>query len=210
LSSIHERCLFITNSGDTLMRVTAFFLMFAPADAALSVDHWRRVRRGLEGPEIRPRAPWAQRMIQIETSLLYFCTFWGKAHGPAWIDGTALYYVYHLDQFRRFPVPAFLQALFLVKIETWLTLAAEFSLGVLVWFRELRYPILLMGVVLHLSLEYSMNVPLFQWIILATYVNFIDPADLERAIAWTRDRLRRPARASALRKAEKPELAGIR
>lgn len=189
LASIHERNLYIANSGDTLLRASAFFLMFAPAGAALSLDRLRNIWRGKEGLEVRPRAPWAQRMIQIELCLLYFMTFWNKTQGPAWIDGTALYYVYHLDQFRRFPVPGFLQDLFMVRLETWLTLAVEFALGVLVWIKELRYPVLLMGLVLHLSLEYSMNVPMFQWTALALYVTFIDGADLARAWAWIRTRV---------------------
>ena len=77
----------------------------------------------------------------------------------------------------------------MIKLETWLTLVLEFSLGVLIWFKELRYPLLLLGVALHLSLEYAMNIPMFQWIILATYVTFIDPADLARAWRWIRTRL---------------------
>lgn len=136
---------------------------------------------------MRPRAPWAQRMIQIELSLLYFMTFCSKSQGPAWIDGTALYYVYHLDQFHRFPVPGFLESLFLVRLETWFTLAIEFSLGVLIWFKELRYYVLALGALLHLSLEYTMNVPMFQWTALAMYVTFVDGADL--ASAWVRVRL---------------------
>lgn len=186
VASLHQRNLYITNSGDTLLRASAFFLMFAPAGAALSLDRLRNIRRGREDVEIRPRPPWAQRMIQIELALLYFMTFWSKSQGPAWIDGTALYYVYHLDQFRRFPVPGFLQNLFLVRLETWFTLAVEFSLGVLVWFKELRYYVLALGALLHLSLEYSMNVPMFQWTALAMYVTFVDGADLARA--WARIR----------------------
>ena len=123
-------------------------------------------------------------MIQIELALLYLMTFWNKSLGPAWVDGTALYYVYHLDQFRRFPIPAFFQDLFLVRLETWFTLAAEFSLGVLVWFKELRYYVLGLGVLLHLGLEYSMNVPMFQWTTLALYATFLDGADLARF--WAR------------------------
>jgi len=192
VESIQQRNLFITNGGDTLLRVVSFFLMFAPAGAALSIDRLRNIWRGVEGVEIRPRAPWGQRMIQIELCLLYLMTFWNKSQGPAWIDGTALYYVYHLDQFHRFPVPGFMQDLFMVRLETWLTLTAEFSLGVLVWFKELRYPILAAGVLLHLSLEYSMNVPMFQWTALAVYVTFIDGADL--AAVWSRVRTRVAAR----------------
>ena len=70
------------------------------------------------------------------------------------------------NNFERFPVPSFMQDPAIVKLETWFTLAIEFALGVLIWFKELRYPLLAAGVVLHLSLEYTMNVPLFQWIIL--------------------------------------------
>jgi len=192
VASLHQRNLFITNSGDTLTRVSLFFLMFAPAGAALSVDRLVRIWRGKERAEVRPQAPWAQRMIQIELALLYLMTFWNKSQGPAWVDGTALYYVYHLDQFRRFPLPGFLLDPLMVKLQTWFTLAVEFALGVLVWFRDLRYYVLGLGVLLHLGLEYSMNVPMFQWTALAFYVTFVDEADLARV--WERVRGRLPGR----------------
>ena len=188
VASMHQRNLFMTNSGDTLLRCSAFFLMFAPAGAALSLDRLRNIWKGREGAEVQPRVPWAQRMIQIELSLLYFMTFWNKSLGPSWIDGTAVYYVNHLDEFRRFPLPSFLNDIALIKLQTWFTLAAEFSLGVLVWIKELRYPILAMGVLLHVTLEYTLNVPMFQWTTLALYVTFLQSGDLEKAWAWFRDR----------------------
>ncbi len=186
VASVQQRNLFITNSGDTLLRVSLFFLMFAPAGAALSLDRLRNIWKGKEGLEIRPRAPWAQRMIQIELSLLYFMTFWNKSLGPAWVDGTALYYVYQLAEFRRLPMPDFLHDLALIKLETWFTLAAEFALGTLVWIKELRYPILLLGLFLHLTLEYSINAPMFQWTTLSLYVTFVDAAVWARAWNWLR------------------------
>jgi len=189
LTSLNERALYAMHSGDTLMRVTGFWLMFAPAGAAFSIDRLLRIWRGKEALEIVPRPPWAQRMIQYQVSIVYLATFWHKSLGPSWIDGTALYYVQHLQQFERFPLPSFLQDMAFVKLQTWLTLAVEFALGVLIWFKELRYPLLAVGVLLHLSLEYSMNVPLFQWIIISTYVTFVDPADLARAWNWIRARL---------------------
>jgi len=199
LASIHQRNLLITNSGDTILRATGFFLMFAPAGAAYSIDRWSRRKRGKEGAEIAPRSPWAQRMIQIEVALLYLMTFWNKSLGPGWIDGTALHYVNHLDQFKRFPIPAFFYDPLMVAVETWLTLAVELALGVLVWVKELRYKVLLAGVILHLSLEYTMNVPLFQWIMLSSFVTFVYPADFIRAVDWlgARIRLQLPARVAA-------------
>jgi len=186
VASLHQRNLYIVHSGDTMLRVTGFFLMFAPAGAALSLDRLRNIWRGREGVTPVLRAPWAQRIIQVEMCLLYFMTFWSKSMGASWVNGTAVYYVERLEQFRRFPMPDFLRSLPMAKLETWFTLAVEFSLGTLVWIKELRYWILLAGLLLHLGLEYSMNVPMFQWIALALYVTFIDAADLARAWSWVR------------------------
>jgi hypothetical protein len=180
VASIQQRNLFILHGGDTFLRVTGFFLMFAPAGAALSLDRFIRVRRGLEGPEIPARAPWAQRMIQFELALLYFVSFWWKLEGNTWLHGTALYYVLHLHSVARFPLPGWIQHPAILKIGSWFTLALEFSMGVLIWFRPFRYPLLLLGLLFHLALEYALNIPMFQWDVLTAYVLFVDPADLGR------------------------------
>ncbi len=184
LISIHQRNLFITNSGDTFLRVTGFFLMFAPAGAALSMDRLIRIWQGKEDAIIQPQSPWAQRMIQIELSLLYFSAFCWKVKGPLWIHGTALYYVYHLDAVQRFQLPAWLLRPTMLKLGTWSALALEFSLGVLIWIKKLRYALLGLGLLFHLFLEYSLNVPLFQWDVLSAYILFVDPADMTRVWNW--------------------------
>jgi hypothetical protein len=188
LVSLHQRNLFILHSGDTLMRVCGFFLMFAPCGAAISVDRLLRIWRGREGAEPRPRAPWAQRLIQLQVAIAYVATFWWKSQGSMWMDGTAVYYSSRLLEFKRFPAPE-ISSLFVAKLMTWSTLAIECALGTLIWIRELRYWILLAGLGLHLSIEYSMNVPLFQWIAVASYVTFIYPADLTRFWSWVRGRV---------------------
>jgi Vitamin K-dependent gamma-carboxylase len=184
LTSIQQRNLYITNSGDTFLRLAGFFLIFAPAGAALSLDRLLRVRLGKETPQVQPRSPWAQRMIQLELSLLYFVAFVWKLKGSPWLQGTALSYIYHLDQLRRLPVPSVLFQPWLLKLGSWSALALEFSLGLLVWVKELRYYILALGVLFHLWLEYSLNIPLFQWTVLSAYVLFIDAEDLRRAGNW--------------------------
>lgn len=186
LTSLHQRNLFITNGGDSLLRVTGFFLIFAPAGAALSIDRLVRVWRGVETVEVRPRAPWAQRMIQIEVAALYLSSFWAKAQGPHWLDGTATYYAFHLEQLRRFPLPSWFLTPAIVRLSTWLTLALEFSLGVLIWFKDLRYWILLSALLLHAFIEYSMNIPLFEWIMCSAFITFVYPEDLTRV--WQRVR----------------------
>jgi hypothetical protein len=184
LASIQQRNLLILHGGDTFLRVAGFFLMFAPAGAALSMDRLIRIWRGKEGVQIQPRRPWAQRMIQFELALLYFAGFCSKIEGGSWVQGTALYYVYHLDELQRFPIPSWFFRPTLLKLGTWCALALEFSMGVLIWIKELRYPLLAIGVLFHLSLEYSLNIPMFQWDVLSAYILFVDGADIERTWNW--------------------------
>ncbi len=180
LASIDQRNLFMNHSGDTFLRVTGFFLMFAPAGAAFSLDRLLRVHKGLDGPEITPVAPWAQRMIQFELMILYLASFWWKMKGANWLNGTALYFVMHLHAVQRFPVPGWFRSLEFSKFATWFVLALEFCLGTLLWVRRFRYPLLLLGLLFHLSIEYAINTPMFQWDVLAAYVLFVDPADIDR------------------------------
>ena len=180
LTSIQQRNLYITHGGDTFLRLAGFFLIFAPAGAALSLDRLIRVRRGKEPAELQFRSPWAQRMIQLQLSLLYLAAFLLKIKGAPWLQGTALFYVYHLDELKRFPLPSWFFHPMMLKIGSWFALALEFSLGVLIWVRELRYVLLTLGLLFHLWLEYSLNIPLFQWDILSAYVLFVDPNDLTR------------------------------
>ncbi len=180
LTSIQQRNLYITHAGDTFLRLAGFFLIFAPTGAAFSVDRLIRIRRGKEPAVIEARRPWAQRMIQIQLSLLYFVTFLMKIKGAPWLQGSALFYVYHLDELKRFPVPDWFFKPTMLKLGSWSALALEFSLGVLIWVRDFRYVLLTMGLLFHLWLEYSLNIPLFQWDILSAYVLFIDPDDMGR------------------------------
>ena len=119
-------------------------------------------------------------MIQMQLSFMYLVAFMVKIKGASWLQGTALFYVYHLDEFRRFPIPAWFFHPIVLKLGSWSALALEFSLGVLIWVKELRYYLLALGLLFHLWLEYSLNIPLFQWDILSAYVLFIDADDLSR------------------------------
>ena len=178
LNSIQQRNLYITHGGDTFLRLAGFFLIFAPAGAAFSVDHLIGVWRGKDASHIQWQSPWAQRLIQIQLSLMYLTAFLLKMKGATWLQGTALFYVYHLDEFRHFPLPSWFLRPTVLKLGDWLTLVLEFSLGVLIWVKEFRYVLLVGGLLFHLWLEYSLNIPMFQWDILSGYILFVDPGDI--------------------------------
>ena len=182
--SIHHRNQLVLHSGDTLLRLISFLLIFSPAGDALSVDRWRRRRAGAAEPAPVLRALWTQRLIQLQVAVLYFATAWWKLSGGAWRDGTAVYYILRLVDFQRFPLPLeslWVDSLAATRLLTWAALAVEFAMALLVWVPAFRYPVLIAGACLHLGLEYTLNIPVFQLLMLACLVLFVPPADVLRA-----------------------------
>jgi hypothetical protein len=180
LTSIQQRNLYITHGGDTFLRLAGFFLIFAPAGAALSLDRLIRLRRGKEPADVPLQSAWAQRLIQVQLSLLYLAAFLYKIKGAPWFQGTALFYIYHLEDLKHFPVPGWFFRPAVLKLSSWAALVLEFSLGTLIWVKRFRYWLLTLGLLFHLWLEYSLNIPLFQWDVLSAYVLFVDPDDIAR------------------------------
>jgi Vitamin K-dependent gamma-carboxylase len=181
LASLQQRNLYVLHGGDTFLRVAGFFLMFSPAGAALSLDRLIRIRRGREPSTVPLRSPWAQRMIQIELSFMYLTTVLWKLQGMSWLRGTALSYVYHLFELQRFPIPDWVLLPGVLRLGTWFALVVELSLGTLIWIKPLRKTMLIIGLLFHLFLEYSLNVPMFQWDILTAYLLFVDADAYTRA-----------------------------
>ena len=137
LMTIERHTPLVGNTGDGLIRVLAFYLMFSPAGEALSVDRWRTDReRFWEFPE---RAPWALRLMQIQLSVVYLSTVWEKLQGETWRNGTAVSYALRALEVQRIPSPAFVvDSLALTQMMTLGTVALELALGILVWNRAAR------------------------------------------------------------------------
>lgn len=188
LVSFHARNHFILNSADVIMRNMLFFLFFTYSGDLYSIDAWIRRARGMvQVPQ--ERAPWALRLIQFQFCVIYIATVMYKMKGVYWAEGTAIYYATRLDEFVRIAVPL-LNYMVVIKVLTWMTLIVEFALGTFVWFKDLRYWILLAGVGLHLGIEVTMNIPLFEWIMIVSMMCMVDPYDLEKVSVWIKQRLR--------------------
>ena len=67
----------------------------------------------------------------------------------------------------------------------------ELALCTLVWIKEFRYPALLLGFLLHLGIECTLIfIPLLQYLMIASYLLFIEPAHLSKAIDYIKSLLR--------------------
>jgi hypothetical protein len=188
LVTFHNRNYLILNSSDVILRNMVFFLFFTPCGELYSVDNWIRRARGLMQTPME-RAPWALRLAQLQFCTVYLATVLYKIKGGYWADGTAIYIATRLDEFVRVPL-AMLNNMMVIKFLTWSTLIVEFALGTLVWVKDVRYWILLAGVGLHIGIEVSMNIPLFEWIMIAGMASMVDSRDIVRVTAWLEEKSR--------------------
>jgi hypothetical protein len=216
--SFEHRNGLVTNAGDGLVRNLAFLCVLAPCGDALSLDRLRHDRAHFW--EFPARAPWALRLIQIQVSVGYLSAFWAKSGDPLWRGGTAVTYSERISDIHRLPIPdAVVDSVLVANLLTYGTLAVELSLGLLIWNRTLRPWILLAGIGLHLSIDFSIMVGFFSLAMITAYLSFVPPGTASRFVLLVRDRWasrarrvggrlgrRPPARPPALRPAERTEL----
>jgi hypothetical protein len=115
-------------------------------------------------------------MIQIQTAAIYLFTAVSKLSGASWWDGTAVYYATRLWDFERFGFDPVFNSLTAMKIVTWTSIVLEIALGTLIWIPFLRIPLILLGITFHLCIEFSMNIPWFEWIMIILLIGMW-PAD---------------------------------
>jgi hypothetical protein len=189
--SFHTRDPAILNAGDLLLRLVCFYLVLSPCGECFSLDRLIRVWLSPDADRQSKRlfAPWVQRLLQLQMAFAYFGASVSKLAGPVWIDGSAVYYVLHQNDLVRYQLPFVSTTPILWRLLTWYTLVAETSMWTLVWVRELRYPVLIAVMILHIGIDYSMVLPVFETLFIATLIIFVYPEDLTKCMDWLKSRL---------------------
>lgn len=177
LLSFHMHCPTNLNSGDLYQRLVLLLLWLSPCGQMYSVDALLRARQGQ--PVGSACAPWAQRLIQMQLCIAYAQTTVCKMIGAHWQDGTAVYYATRFEEFHSVNLPAIFDIPIVTKFLTYATIAVEFSLFTLIWWRKCRLFIIGLGCLFHLGLALSFNLPVFEEMFMATYILFLDPASVE-------------------------------
>lgn len=178
MTSLHQRNIWLLSSSELLMRTITLLLIFSPCGHSLSLDSIL----GRYYPSFRRKGTWpvwSLRLIQIQISVIYLWTFWHKLKGETWIDGSAVYYATRLEYLTNSSLPWLLDSTFVLTLLTWGTLFVEFSLGTLVWIKEFRKPVIILGVFFHLGIEFVMSIPFFELYMITLLVNFFSPEELK-------------------------------
>lgn len=188
--SLHQRCPVNINGGDAFMRLAAVWLVFSSAGRQYSVDNWlekKFAKVAASAPQLC--SAWAQRALQVQLTVIYAHTVYNKLNGELWRKGTAVFYSIRMDDMVKLPMPFLYDNLFLTQLMTYGTLAVEFALCTLVWYRPWRYYVLLAGVGLHFGIDMSINLPMFEWLMITAFVLFVDGSDTERFVDWSRAKI---------------------
>jgi hypothetical protein len=164
----------------------AFLLAFAPCDRSFA---W--LRGGPRGP-----APiWAQRLFQLQVSLVYASSSLSKIADPDWFGGQVLWVraARSLELFHGMGIalPSFVVAAFgskwLLGIVSKLAIGGELFLAIGLWLPRTRVLALWWGVLFHLGIELSAHVELFSYVMWCSYVAYVTPELQERRLLVAQD-----------------------
>jgi hypothetical protein len=159
-------------SGHTVLVAVLFALVWADCGGRPSLDS----RRGKPaGPD--HQAVWPLRLIQIQIALVYASSGLFKLLGYTWRDGSAIHFTTTQNVYARiFDVYTFPASLdWTLTLLTYSTLCWELTFPLLMLNRTTRKLALLMGIGVHLGIWLLMEVGPFSWMMLASYVAFLDP-----------------------------------
>ena len=196
-----------------------FILLFSPADDALSVKALFRMlkerRSALESLLGSARRLTFQRLIQVQVCIVYAYAALHKLN-PGFLSGDILshYFGQQLEsaQIGRI-LGKFLQEESFAQLQDFVahspnlivlvafSLSIELLLPVLLWIPQARPAAILVGTLFHLGIALSMDIHVFSYSIIASYLLFLDPETLPEMV---RTRLVRKTRSSESQRIETP------
>ncbi|MEH0635185.1 HTTM domain-containing protein [Streptomyces bottropensis] len=182
VTSFHARAVFMTDGGDNLILLMAFYLVLTACGRRWSLDARRNrlkaVRAGT-APEPAGR-PFTLQLRDARTALItvvhncgmlliaaQVCFLYGsaglyKVQGPSWSSGTALHYVLNLELFRPWPALSHFvdEHTLAVAVAGYMTVLLQVAFP-FVLFGRLKYPVLAMLLGMHIGIAALMGLPLF-------------------------------------------------
>jgi len=187
LVAVQRRNHLILNSGDIILRDLTLLLTFTPTGAAFSLDRYRRLGRdGLYSAGMV--APWGTRLVQLQVMVVYLFAFWSKG-GDEWREGIAVSTALRLQDLQRVgQFDLLVDNIWMVAVLTWGTLVVELMLGTMLWYKPLRPLLIVLGVLLHFSIDGLMLVGFFGLTMVAGLMTFLDADKIERSMQERRRR----------------------
>jgi hypothetical protein len=175
--------------------LVGFLLAFTPCDRALSLARGREHTL----PRAQRIAPtFARYLLQIQVSLIYLGSTFGKLLDADWRSGLVLFLRFAdapgISAAQGLPLPAWvigiLTSSWFATIAAKAAIASELFIALGIWLPQTRRLSLWLGVIFHVSIEFTSNVELFSWLMVASYLSFVVPEVRERRFEFARGNAR--------------------
>jgi hypothetical protein len=176
LHSVQMRNLEVCDSGDTVLRLLCFFLMFIDSGGRFSLD----VALGRRTPAATvPALPLC--LLRFQIALIYAMAVSWKT-GSSWRDGTAVLRAMQNSDFARPLAEAVAKWPGLCSAATYGTLLLEFCFPLLVLSRRSFHRAIAIGfgLLLHGGIFATMRVGVFSLALPVSYLAFVHPTWLDR------------------------------
>lgn len=103
--------------------------------------------------------------------ILYFFAGFYKLYDNNWLNGDALYYIIQIDAFSRPWATHYLEGnIILLKLFTYGTLIYQLSFPFAIWWKKIKTPFLIVGIIFHLSIAFIAGVFSFGIIMIISYI----------------------------------------
>jgi hypothetical protein len=120
-----------------------------------------------------PLASMACRLIQIQVCIIYGYSGLDKVKGPMWWSGEALWGVVSNVQIARWDFSVLSHFPLALVLATFATMIWEIYFPALVWVRPVRNWVLGFGVLLHVGIAVTVNIPFFGLLMILSYICFL-------------------------------------
>jgi hypothetical protein len=156
-----------------------------------SVDRWLARRRlGRESPGATlsdGRGPiWPQRLAQILIAMIYFGASITKMHTPEFFTGDQLisWMMTYLNN--EHPLGDYLlQYPLVVSVSSFITFVWEMTFIFAIWVPRMRWWVLAVGTIFHIMTAFTLGLIIFPLVVTASYMVFLNEADVRRFCGWT-------------------------
>lgn len=124
-------------------------------------------------------------IAKIHLCIIYFTSAIFKLNSKVWFTGVANYYILNLERFKGSSLNSYLSNNYIfVTLTTYSTLFWELSFPFLIWVKETKIYIVVIGILIHISILYFMMIHDFEILYIISYILFFNDKELSQFKGW--------------------------
>lgn len=171
------------NAGNTLIGILLIFLILIEVGRTPIVLNLTRFR-GIQSACICI-GNFAFYSARLQVAVVYFVSAMTKLQGELWTHGVAVYYVLQSDVYTDpWISPHLIKHDFFIFAATYGTLLFQLAFPWLVWFRETRPWVLMIGTMIHLQIAFLMGLTDFGIAMMVSYLLFMTNTKAAKVIQF--------------------------